>query len=147
MASKKTNSIHHIAALKQSYDEADQMFFSDFSKEINGVVILHCKRDAEIPDGTLIIPDYIRGKRVVAIGDGACQDRTDIKKIVFPAYLSEIRSWAFAYDTELTEVVFPDSLELIEADAFNNCGLPEDIAEQIDADIDSRAFYKSTEGN
>ncbi len=123
-------------------DDADQIFISEYDDNAGGVIILHCKKEAKIPDGELIIPDYIRGKRVVAIGVGACQDRPDIHKVVFPEYLREIRSWAFAYDLHLTEVSFPKSLEKIEADAFTNCSLTISEAELTDAEIDPRAFYK-----
>ena len=125
------------------YDIADQTFLSDFDKDADGVVILHCKKDADIPNGELVIPDFIRGKKVVAIGAGACMDRQDIQKIVFPEYLKEIRSWAFAYDAELTEVSFPEKLEKIEADAFTDCSLTVDAAELAGVTVDPRAFYKT----
>ena len=124
-------------------DDADRLFLSDYDKASDGIIILHCKKDAVITDGELVIPDHIRGKRVVAIGEGACQDRQDIRKVVFPEYLREIRSWAFSYDTNLSEVVFPDNLEKIEADAFTNCSLVVDLTELTDAAIDPRAFYKT----
>ena len=124
-------------------DDADRLFLSDYDKASDGIIILHCKKDAVITDGELVIPDHIRGKRVVAVGAGACQDRQDIRKVVFPVYLREIRSWAFSYDTNLSEVVFPENLEKIEADAFTNCSLMADPTELTDAAIDPRAFYKT----
>ena len=123
-------------------DSADMLFISEYDENAGGVVILHCKKDAKIPDGELVIPDYIRGKRVVAIGVGACQDRQDIHKVVFPEYLKEIRSWAFAFDLDLKEVSFPESLEKIEADAFTNCSLMIDTSELVGTDVDPRACYK-----
>ena len=43
----------------------------------------------------------------------------------------------------LSEVVFPENLEKIEADAFTNCSLMADPTELTDAAIDPRAFYKT----
>lgn len=124
-------------------DESDELFISDYDESMEGVVILHCRADAEIPDGVLRIPDYIKGKRVIAIGVGACQDRTDIKSVIFPKYLKEIRSWAFAYDINLSEAEFPETLETIEADAFNHCGLDPDRYDLSNTIVDDRAFYLS----
>lgn len=125
-------------------DEADKLFVSDYDKDLDAVVILHCLPGTELTGGVLEIPSVIRGKRVAAIGEGACQDRSDITKVILPAYLREIRSWAFSYDTQLSEVVFPETLERIEDDAFTNCALDTnnlDLPENVDAA--ERAFYQT----
>lgn len=124
-------------------DDADSAFLSSFSSELNGVVILHCLDSAAETDGSLVFPERIRGKRVAAIGAGACQNRDDIKSVVFPKYLKRIESWAFAYDYSLSEAVFPDGLEFIGADAFTDCAITENIPDLPQAEVDLRAFYQT----
>ena len=124
-------------------DVTDFQFLSEYNSELDGIIILHCLRKTEYPDGELVIPDYIRGKRVVLIGEGACQDRNDIRKVYLPEYLIGIESWAFAYDENLVRVEFPDNIQYIGADAFNNCPISLDPPVFQNVDVDPRAFYVS----
>ena len=122
-------------------DESDARFISAYDEAAGGVVITFCRKEAVDQDGVLVIPERIRGKKVVAIGTGACQDRSDIRKLLLPEYLKEIRSWAFAYDYELSEAEFPGGLEKIGADAFNSCEITRHVPELPEVDVDPRAFY------
>ena len=128
---------------KTRRDAADELFLSEYDAGLDGVVILHCRPEAEFPDGVLTIPGVIRGKRVTAIGIGACQDRSDISKVVFPKYLKEIKSWAFSWDSSLSEVEFPEKPEKIEADAFTGCPIDETTLDLTGVMVDERAFYKT----
>ncbi len=111
------------------------------------MVIAYCKKEAVSSDGILEIPARIRGKKVIAIGVGACQNRDDISKLVLPEHLKEIGSWAFAYDYELADVEFPEGLEKIEADAFNSCAVSLNAPELPGVEVDQRAFYISENNN
>lgn len=126
-------------------DPADDSFLSFFDEDLNGVVIRYCKTDIPIENGVLTIPAEIHGAPVIAIGIGACQNRSDIRELILPEGLQEIRSWAFAYDIELKTVVFPKSLKRIEADAFNNCPIALQHPELSGAEVDERAFYYSND--
>ena len=124
-------------------DDADLYFQSAFDEEEDGVVITHCSNSVEFQDGTVVFPDYIRTKRVVAIGVGACQNRLDVKKVVFPKYLRTIHSWAFSYDTNLSEIEINEQLQVIESDAFNSCAVKSENLNLEDVEVDPRAFYQS----
>ncbi len=130
-----------------SYQESDNnestdlQFVYEYNNELNGITILHCQADAVNDDGELIIPDYIDDDPVVSIGIGACQNRDDIKKLVLPKYLVEINSWAFSYDENLYDVEFPANLKWIQADAFNSCGISDNVPELPGVNIHPRAFY------
>ena len=128
-------------------DESDSRFISTYDELSDGVVIAYCKKEAVSSDGILEIPARIRGKKVIAIGVGACQNRDDISKLVLLEHLKEIGSWAFAYDYELADVEFPEGLEKIEADAFNSCAVSLNAPELPGVEVDQRAFYISENNN
>ena len=131
-----------VSYLDSGNDESTELkFVYEYNNELNGVTILHCLPDAVNNDGDLIIPDYIYDDPVVSIGVGACQNRDDIKRLVLPKYLVEINSWAFSYDENLNDVVFPSNLKWIQADAFNSCGISDNIPELPGVNIHPRAFY------
>lgn len=124
-------------------DEADRFFLSEYSEELDGIILLHCLKDADFEQGNVVIPDFIRNKPVIIIGEGACQNRNDITKVTLPRYLEGIESWAFSYDENLKEVVFPEGIKWIMSDAFTNSAISTDVPELSDVEIDSRAFYRS----
>ena len=124
-------------------DEADAFFETEYDDAMGGVVIAHCIPGTVFPEGEAVIPDRIRGRRVVAIGVGACQDRADIRRLVLPKFLLEIRSWAFSWNSALAEVEFPDRLQRIEADAFSGCPIADDPPELPGVETDPRAFYQT----
>lgn len=124
-------------------DAADELFLSEYDAGTDGIVILHCKADAVFPDGVLTFPGVIRGKRVTSVGIGACQDRSDIRKVVFPKFLKEIQSWAFSWDSGLSEIVFSGKPERIDADAFTGCPVDEKSLDLEGVTVDERAFIKT----
>ena len=123
-------------------DDSDARFLSAYSDDLEGVVILYCYESAVDAEGVLEFPERIRKKKVVSIGPGACQNREDIKKVIFPKYLKSIESWAFAYDYNLSEIMLPERLEHIAADAFNSCNISTDQLDLENVDVDPRAFYQ-----
>ena len=78
--------------------------------------------------GNLIIPSEIDGKAVTAIGDGAfaqnewsAQSNDNIVDIVLPDTLTSIGANAFAYCRSMKSINIPACLHLIGKDAFGGC--------------------------
>lgn len=124
-------------------DNADEKFIYEFNNELNGVQILHCLPESVNNEGALIIPDYIDDNPVVSIGVGACQNMQNVKSLVLPKFLVEINSWAFSFDTNLYDVEFPGNLKWIQADAFNSCGISNNVPELPGVNVHPRAFYQA----
>lgn len=125
-----------------SHDEnIDEKFLYEFNNQLNGITILHCLANSVSDEGELVIPDYIKDNPVVSVGIGACQNMPNLKKLVLPKHLVEINSWAFSYDTNLFDVVFPGNLKWIQADAFNSCGISSNPPELPGVNVHPRAFY------
>ncbi|MBR7005310.1 MAG: leucine-rich repeat domain-containing protein [Candidatus Methanomethylophilaceae archaeon] len=70
--------------------------------------------------GDVIIPDYIGGKKVLAIGDNAFKNNKDITSVVMGKYVRTIGFKAFAGCSNLTSVEFDDDLQVISSYAFFN---------------------------
>ena len=66
------------------------------------------------------IPEKIRGKKVVAVGQGAFEDKK-IKSVIIPDTVKEIGMAAFKGCTELESVTIKGGVESIGENAFNNC--------------------------
>lgn len=79
------------------------------------------------PGGDVVIPEG-----VTAILWGAFYD-SPVERVLVPDTVRGIGRYAFAKCKNLKEVVLPDSLEAIEADAFENC--PEDLVIRCSAEI------------
>ena len=69
------------------------------------------------------IPVTIEGLPVKAIGNGAFQNKTTIKSLVFPKGITEIGNDAFQGCRNLATVTLPDTLQKIGVSAFDSCGL------------------------
>ncbi|MBQ4512971.1 MAG: leucine-rich repeat protein [Anaerolineaceae bacterium] len=119
----------------------ESKFIYEYNDELNGVTIVHCLPDAVNNNGELVIPDYIYNDPVVSIGEGACQNREDIQRLVLPKFLVEINSWAFSFDSNLHDVEFPANLKWIQADAFNSCAITNNVPELSGVNVHPRAFY------
>ena len=84
------------------------------------------KKDAAIVrrvyggDETVVLADSYKDAPVTAIEKQACFGRENMKTIVFPVQLREIRANAFQDCKGLTELELPDGLEEIERNAFLN---------------------------
>ncbi|MFR2233842.1 MAG: leucine-rich repeat protein [Roseburia intestinalis] len=69
----------------------------------------------------LYIPGEIDGHEVVAIGDGAFEDRTDLRTVMIPDSVTEIGSCAFNNCTNLSNVTLSQNLKYMEGRAFGSC--------------------------
>lgn len=85
----------------------------------DGVMITGYKGD----ETNLILPTYLDGLPVVAIGVDACSERNRLNQVVLPRRLETILNSAFSYCPNLCSVTFPASLERIDYYAFYRCNL------------------------
>ena len=69
----------------------------------------------------LYIPDEIDGHEVVAIGDRAFENRTDLRTVMIPDSVTEIGSCAFNNCTNLSNVTLSQNLKYMEGRAFGSC--------------------------
>ena len=69
----------------------------------------------------LYIPDEIDGHEVVAIGDRAFQNRTDLRTVMIPDSVTEIEAYSFNNCTNLSNVTLSKNLESMGSSAFGNC--------------------------
>ena len=69
----------------------------------------------------LYIPDEIDGHEVVAIGDRAFQNRTDLRTVMIPDSVIDIERMAFCGCSNLDNVTLSKNLEKMEERAFGNC--------------------------
>ena len=69
----------------------------------------------------LYIPGEIDGHEVVAIGDSAFEDRTDLRTVMIPDSVTEIGSCAFNNCTNLSNVTLSQNLKYMEGRAFGSC--------------------------
>lgn len=97
--------------------------YSDgFSYTLNGSRATITNYDGD--DTAVVIPDRIRGNRVVAVANGAFEGKADkITSIVFNSTYSdfELGEGAFEKLTALTKVVLPSGLKEIPAECFTGC--------------------------
>jgi hypothetical protein len=84
-----------------------------------GVMIV----DYEGDDAELILPTYLAGQPVVAIGVDAFSDSPSLKSVILPGRLETILNSAFSYCPNLMQVSFPASLKRIDYYAFYRCNL------------------------
>ncbi len=113
----------------------------DFEYEENNNLLTITGYTGEAAD--LVIPKYIKGKKVkyigdsafeacpyiervtlpntvVSIGEGAFYNCTSLEEINIPEKVTKIKEEAF-YNTALTEIIIPNSVKILGAGAFNNC--------------------------
>ena len=69
----------------------------------------------------LYIPGEIDGHEVVAIGDRAFQNRTDLRTVMIPDSVTEIEAYSFNNCTNLSNVTLSKNLESMGSSAFGNC--------------------------
>ena len=69
----------------------------------------------------LYIPGEIDGHEVVAIGDGAFENRTDLKTVMIPDSVTRIENWAFYNCNNLSTVTLSNNLNYMGEYAFGNC--------------------------
>lgn len=76
--------------------------------------------------GSFIIPDYIEGRTVTVIGEGAFAEQELLEKIIMPNTITEIESNAFKNciklnNDEFESIRFSSALTIIGTSAFENC--------------------------
>ena len=69
----------------------------------------------------LYIPDEIDGHEVVAIGDRAFENRTDLRTVMIPDSVTRINGNAFYGCSNLANVTLSKNLESMGSSAFGNC--------------------------
>ena len=69
----------------------------------------------------LYIPDEIDGHEVVAIGDSAFENRTDLRTVMIPDSVTEIEAYSFNNCTNLSNVTLSKSLKYMGGRAFGSC--------------------------
>ena len=69
----------------------------------------------------LYIPEEIDGHEVVAIGNGAFEDRTDLRTVMIPDSVTRIENWAFYNCNNLSTVTLSNNLNYMGEYAFGNC--------------------------
>jgi len=69
-------------------------------------------------DKNVVIPDFIDGKKVLAIGDKAFYGNKDITSVTFGKYVRTVGLKAFAACSNLKSVEFDDDLQVISSYAF-----------------------------
>ena len=67
------------------------------------------------------LPSEIDGYRVVAVGDRAFMNRTDVVSVIVPTGVQTLGWFAFSGCIALTSVELPDTVERIAYGAFDNC--------------------------
>ncbi|MDE7225371.1 MAG: leucine-rich repeat domain-containing protein, partial [Ruminococcus sp.] len=88
----------------------------------------------------IVVPDSVGGLPVLAIDNDAFRG-SNIKKIVIPEGIQEIRNEAFAYCAKLEEISLPSTLEKIGISAFSGCyALNTLIIPDRVSEIDKTAF-------
>ena len=129
----------------ETYTNGDISF--NYSKAVNGNITITKYTGTET---SVVIPDEINGNKVVAIGDYAFSEMSNLKEVEFgenitsigyrafykcsgltelklPEGLKTIGEYAFQYCDGLTEVEVPDSVEGNCAGWFNGCGKLEKV--------------------
>ena len=69
----------------------------------------------------LYIPEEIDGHEVVAIGDRAFENRTDLRTVMIPDSVTEIEAYSFNNCTNLSNVTLSKSLKYMGGRAFGSC--------------------------
>lgn len=69
----------------------------------------------------LVLPDKINNKDVVSLASSAFANQTQLTNVILPNTITEIGASAFAGCTNLTSVTLSNSLGIIQEKAFENC--------------------------
>ena len=84
-------------------------------EEIDGEVVLtHVEGAVE----EIVLPGFIDGKKITAIGDRAFMNVTGLKRVVLPEGIRVINAYGFADAADLSEIILPSTLERIGDHAF-----------------------------
>ena len=91
---------------------------------------------AKIHSESLIIPDKIDNKSIVAILYESFKNMDSLKKLVIPSAVEEIGNRAFANCHNLLEVVIPGKTCYVDKDAFVGCNPNLIVRCEKDSDVD-----------
>lgn len=106
--------------------------YGDFEYQINGSEVTITKYVGD--DSSVYIPDYIDGRKVTEIGEGAFAlldehneaiENEKLTHVRLPAYLESIGREAFYHTTSLESIVLPASLKEVGYFAFEGSGISE----------------------
>lgn len=106
--------------------------YGDFEYKINGSEVAITKYVGD--DSSVYIPDYIDGRKVTEIGEGAFAlldehneaiENEKLTHVRLPAYLESIGREAFYHTTSLESIVLPASLKEVGYFAFEGSGISE----------------------
>ncbi len=117
VANGYTGTLYGTCFINRVAEEVDASVFKyeDYTTVgINGVMITGYTGT----DKDVVIPDYIEGKKVLAIGDNAFKNNKDITSVTFGKYVRTVGFKAFAGCSALKSVEFNDDLQVIGAYAF-----------------------------
>ena len=136
--------------------ETDFTYFEDHHLEENAVCITGLSvlgKEKQKNNHDLVLPDEIKGKKVLAIAKNAFLDRkmdskTQFISVKLPQYLKVVGDSAFAGNL-LTAIEFPDTLMELEVNAFAFNQLKEVLIPESVQAIEIHAFYnnKILQGN
>lgn len=106
--------------------------YGDFEYQINGSEVAITKYVGD--ESSVYIPDYIDGRKVTEIGEGAFAlldehneaiENEKLTHVRLPAYLESIGREAFYHTTSLESIVLPASLKEVGYFAFEGSGISE----------------------
>jgi hypothetical protein len=107
--------------------------------EDNGAVLTGW---AEPPEGETVIPAFLDGYPVTAIGESAFDDCTGLTAVILPQGVRSMGDWSFAGCSGLTAAELPDGLLFIGNGAFSMCeGLSTIILPDSVTSLGFGAFY------
>lgn len=122
----------------ETVDGVEYYYFTD--RENDGAVLENGRQCAvNIMDDrtTLVLPEWLGGLPLVALGPESCANLADVEEVKLPSRLRQIGECAFEGCSSLKTIVLPRYLEFIKVDAFKDCEkLPTiDLHEGIGVDV------------
>lgn len=100
---------------ERSEEEWRRLFRFEFTRDgVNVSAYLGSGDTAEIPD-------MICSRPVLSVGGSAVGHRTDIRRIILPSTVIELRAFAFSSCTGLTELIIQPGLKKVGRSAFQQC--------------------------
>ena len=112
---------------------------------IEGMIIAGCAPNAVLDDARQVTLETVEVPVGVAvISNGAFSlgsfKTSNLKKVVLPEGVKEIRECAFYYCADLSQAVLPASLEVIGESAFSGCGFTDLVIPRGVKRIEKRAY-------
>lgn len=97
------------------------------TKNVNRVIT---REETEKASGDIVVPYFIGGKKVTAIGKSAFASRP-VTSVVIPPTITRIEDNAFNFCTHLTLVITPSSVTYIGDKAFGHCATSEGLKDKF----------------